>query len=579
MRNPLFFILPILLLALLASMLDASAYDFEEDGIYYTANRTMATVTYKTTDYNTYSGDVVIPESVNHNGVTYTVTAIDAEAFRSSSGLTSVTVPSTVTEIGMMAFYECDHLTRVDISSIEAWCKISFNYPECYSDDYSPLFSNPLYYARHFYLNGVEVTDLVIPNTIVTLNNYVFCNCEGLTSVAIPQSVKIINGNAFMDCKRLANVDIAPSVTVIGSQAFYGCTDLSSITVPRSVNIIESEAFNCCPGLSEIIVENGNAYYDSRANCNAIIKTATNTLIAGCQNTVIPNTVTAISGDAFKGCNTLQSIDIPHSVISITGNPFEDCDSLASITVADNNPVYNSRENCNAIIETATNKLITGCQNTIIPHTVTSIGDRAFYSCQGLRNIDIPNSVISIGKYAFAECTGLTHAIIPNSVETPVRYSGTGWFMGCTNLSHVTIGSSITQMGIIFHRCPNISYVTCLAAEPPITEDTWTVWDSGSPERPSNYDPEVYEQATLFVPLAALEAYKTAQYWKLFSEIRRLGDADGNGFVGIGDVTALIDLLLTSQGNDIYFGASDVNGDGKVNITDVTELIDVLLTQ
>ena len=579
MRNPLFFKLPILLLALLASMLDASAYDFEEDGIYYTANRTMATVTYKTTDYNTYSGDIVIPESVNHNGVTYTVTAIDAEAFRSSSGLTSVTVPSTVTEIGMMAFYECDHLTRVDISSIEAWCKISFNYPECYSDDYSPLFSNPLYYARHLFLNGVEVTDLVIPNTIVSLNNYVFCNCEGLSSVTIPQSVRIINGNAFMDCKRLANVDIAPSVTVIGSQAFYGCTDLTSITIPRSVNIIESEAFNSCPGLTGIIVESGNSYYDSRDNCNAIIKTATNTLIAGCQNTVIPNSVTAISGDAFKGCNTLQSIDIPHSVISITGNPFEDCGSLASITVAENNPVYDSRDNCNAIIETAADKLIAGCKNTNIPHTVTSIGDRAFYSCQELKSIEIPNSVKSIGKFAFAECSGLTHAIIPNSVETPVQYSGAGWFMGCTNLSHVTIGSSITQMGIIFHRCPNITSVTCLATTPPITEDTWTVWDSGSPERPSNFDLEVYGQATLFVPVTSLEDYKTAKYWKQFSLIRPIGDTDGNGLLGIADVTELVDLLLTSQGNEIHFGASDVNGDGLVNIIDVTELIDTLLAQ
>ena len=548
MKNPLFFKLPILLLALLASMQNAYAYDFEEDGIYYTVNRTMATVTYKTTDYNTYSGDVVIPESVNHNGATYAVTAIDAEAFRSSSGLTSVAIPSTVTEIGMMAFYDCDHLTRVDISSIEAWCKISFNYPECYSDDYSPLFSNPLYYARHLFLNGVEVTNLVIPNTIVTLNNYVFCNCEGLTSVAIPQSVKIINGNAFMDCKRLANVDIAPSVTVIGSQAFYGCTDLSSITVPRSVNIIESEAFNSCPGLTGIIVESGNSYYDSRDNCNAIIKTATNTLIAGCQNTVIPNTVTAINGDAFKGCNTLQSIDIPHSVISITGNPFEDCDSLASITVDENNPVYDSRDNCNAIIETAADKLIAGCQSTIIPNTVTSIGDRAFYSCQELKSIEIPNSVKSIGKFA---C--------------------------CTNLSHVTIGSSITQMGIIFHRCPNITSVTCLATTPPVTEDTWTVWDSGLPEQPSNFDPEVYGQATLFVPVTSLEDYKTAKYWKQFSLIRPIGDTDGNGLLGIADVTELVDLLLTSPGNGIYFGASDVNGDGLVNITDVTELIDILL--
>lgn len=134
-------------------------------------------------------------------------------------------------------------------------------------------------------------------------------------------------------------------------------------------------------------------------------------------------------------------------------------------------------------------------------------------------------------------------------------------------------------MGIIFHRCPNITSVTCLATTPPVTEDTWTVWDSGSPERPSNFDLEVYRQATLFVPVTALDLYKTAQYWKQFSEIRPIGDTDGNGLLGIADVTELVDLLLTSQGNEIHFGASDVNGDGKVNITDVTELIDTLLTQ
>lgn len=562
----------------LAGMSDAIAYDFEESGIYYTINRTTVSVTYKTTDYNTYSGEIVIPERAIHNGVTYTVTAIDAEAFRGSTGLTSITIPSTVTEIGMMAFYECDHLSRVDISSIEAWCKISFNFPAYYGDDYSPLFSNPLCYAKHLFLNGVEVTDLVIPNTIITLNSHVFYNCEGLTSITIPQSVRIINGSAFMGCEQLNDVNIAPSVTVIASQAFYGCTSLSSITIPRSVNIIEAEAFNYCPGLTEITVESGNSRYDSRDNCNAIINTATNTLIAGCQNTVIPNTVTGISGDAFKGCYTLQRITIPHSVISIIGNPFSECVSLENITVAENNPVYDSRGDCQAVIETTADKLIAGCQNTLIPRTVTSIGDYSFYSCTALKRIEIPNSVISIGKFAFAECKGLTQAIIPNSVETPVRYSGAGWFEGCTTMSHVTIGKSITQIGILFHRCPNITSVSCLAAVPPITEDTWTVWDSGLPEHPSNFDPIVYEQATLFVPVAALDAYKAAKYWKQFSEIRPLGDTNGDGVLSINDIVILIDSLLTADGNDIYSGASDVDGDGRVNIADVTELIDTLLT-
>ena len=156
-------------------------------------------------------------------------------------------------------------------------------------------------------------------------------------------------------------------------------------------------------------------------------------------NIVIPETilndgityrVTSISWSAFMNCADLSSITIPSSVDNISGNPFQNCPSLSSIIVSSENKKYNSSNNCNAIIETATNTLITGCKNTIIPSNVTTIGSYAFSGCTGLTSITIPNSVTTIGSYAFSGCTGLSSITIPNSV-TKVEsnaFKNTPWY-------------------------------------------------------------------------------------------------------------------------------------------------------
>ena len=220
------------------------------------------------------------------------------------------------------------------------------------------------------------------------------------------------------------------SVTAISHSAFYGCSSMTSITIPNSISSIGYyQTFYGCTGLSSIKVANDNPYYDSRNNCNAIIETASNKLIAGCKNTVIPNTVTAIGSYAFSR-GGLTSITIPNSVSSIDNYAFTGCTGLTDIKVVNDNPYYDSRNNCNAIIETASNKLIAGCKNTVIPNTVTSIGNFAFYQCSSLTSIDIPNSVTSIGHSAFNGCSSLTSVTIPNSVTTigGSAFFGTGWY-------------------------------------------------------------------------------------------------------------------------------------------------------
>ena len=220
---------------------------------------------------------------------------------------------------------------------------------------------------------------------------------------------------------------------------------------------IGSEAFSGCSSLTQIVVGEGNPIYDSRDNCNAIIETASNTLLYGCQNTIIPHSVTSIGDGAFDGRTSLTSIVLPNSVTSIGREAFSGCFGLTQIVVEEGNPIYDSRDNCNPIIETASNTLLYGCQNTIIPHSVTSIGDGAFDGCISLTSIVLPNSVTSIGGEAFSGCSGLTSITIPNSVTSIGEYA----FHGCSGLTSITIPNSVTSIGNdAFYGCSGLTSIT-----------------------------------------------------------------------------------------------------------------------
>ncbi len=290
------------------------------------------------------------------------------------------------------------------------------------------------WYSYHKYIKKV-----VIEGSVTSIGKYAFYHCSGLTSFTIPNSVTSIGEEAFGECSGLTSIIIGNSVASVGRSVFYACY-----------------------GLTSIIVESGNTKYDSRNNCNAIIETSSNTLISGCKNTIIPygvksigddafifckgltsitipysvtgignsaffgcdgltsvtipSRVTSIGSRAFYGCDGLTSVTIPTSVTSIGQSAFSSCYGLTSIIVESGNTKYDSRNNCNAIIETASNELKSGCNNTIIPNSVKSIGNYAFEGCKGLTSITIPNSVTSIGDYAFDGCKGLTSITIPSSV-------------------------------------------------------------------------------------------------------------------------------------------------------------------
>ena len=399
---------------------------------------------------------IIIPESVTQIGqgafsgcssltritIPESVTKIEEKAFDGCSSLTSITIPESVTEIGQSAFSGCSSLTSITVSK-----------------------DNKVYDSRED-CNAIIHTE---SNTLI----------RGCMNTVILPSVTEIGEGAFSGCSSLTSISIPESVTKIGDKTFWGCSSLTGITIPQSVEEIGEDAFYGCSSLTSITVSKENKVYDSREGCNAIIHTESNTLIRGCENTIILPSVTEIGEDAFWGCKSLTSITIPKSVTQIGKGAFSrcssltsiaippsvteigyrafsGCSSLTSITVSKDNKVYDSREDCNAIIHTESNTLISGCKNTIIPPSVKEIGKGAFDGCSSLTSISIPPSVTEIGRNAFHGCSSLTSITIPPSVTK----IGLDVFFCCSSLTSISIPPSVTEIGPdAFSGCTRLTEV------------------------------------------------------------------------------------------------------------------------
>ena len=467
-------------LVVLMSMIGAKTFAHDiavanADGvtIYYvwTNNKTELSVSYRgsyDTQYNEYSGNVVIPSSVEYQGNTYSVTSIGYYAFFYCTGLTSVTIPNSVTSIGQYAFNGTD------------W----------YNNQYDGL----LYLDNWLvgYKGNAPSGNVNIKYGTKGIAR-VFEDCSSITSVIIPNSVKFISYSAFKNCGNLASITIPNSVTSIESDAFYGTAWYDS--QPDGLVYAGSVAYKykgTMPDNTSISIKEGTLGITASAFEN----------YSGLTSLTIPNSVTSIGGYAFSGCSNLKTItseiEKPFAIPTNAFSSYTTCRLIVPVgTKADYQSTtgwssftdiiepgeggnvgtnievegihYKIGEN-NTVSVLAGNTKYTG--DFVIPNQVTfngkvysvaSIGESAFKDCSGLTSIKIPNSVKTIGSSAFRGCSGIFSVIIPNSVTEIGSYA----FNSCTNLTSVIIGSGVTSIGSYAFNNNNIKKILWLTNTPP----------------------------------------------------------------------------------------------------------------
>ena len=327
-------------------------------------------------------------------------------------------------------------------------------------------------YNAFWHCSGI--TSIALPNTLSGLQQGAFAGCTGITGeVVIPDSVRVINSDVFRWCSNLTSVVFSSALESIGHSAFKDCHSLEYISAfPESLSVISDNAFEYCYQLSGQIVIPSQVIVKTRAFANCGITAVT-----------FDEGVTSIAHEAFLNC-PITSIYLPSTVVSMSGRPFSGCAHLHTIIVDEANPVYDSRGNCNALIETSTNTLLIGGANTIIPNTVSIIGANAFCPCTDLYSITIPNSVERIEYGAFSGCNHLTTFTFPSSVSYIDDRA-----IGCSNLTSITCKSSTPPTA--FNHYIEFGYLNTFLCTP--------------------------REIPIYVPIGTSETYRHAEGWNYFT--------------------------------------------------------------
>ena len=415
-------------------------------------------------------------------------------AFCGRNALCSITIPNSVTSIGDGAFSGCYFVKKnfINYSQLDAEDNYYWG-AEIVDDEIDGLLikNGTIISCRK------NVVSTSIPEGITSIGSYAFQGCSSLTSITIPNSVTSIERYAFKDCSSLNFVTIGNSVTSIGDGAFSGCSSLTK------TNYIGDVAGWC--DIKFGYAEANPMYYSHNfyINNQEII------------DLIIPNTVDSIHDYAFSDCSSLTSVTIPNSITSIGFEAFAGCKSLTKTNYIGDiagwckikfggfgaNPMNYSH---NFYINDQEIK------DLVIPNTVGSIHNYAFYNCFSLTSITLPNSVTSIGNSAFCGCFYLTSITIPNSVTSIGNYA----FYDCSSLTSVTIGNSVTSIGDrAFYYCSSMNEIICNAITPPTCSSYI-------------FSSSVENTANLYVPSQSLKTYKEAQYWKYFDNILPIEEKD-----------------------------------------------------
>lgn len=514
------------------------------------------------------AGKVTVPSYVEG----FQVVEANGSAFYNCKSITSVVLPYTLKKMGNDVFWNCESLTEVSLpSNLEEMG--SWTFENCKKLKSVTIPSKITNIPRYTFYKCSALTDVKLPARIDSVFYEAFQYCTALQTIALPSTVRYIDSYAFYGCTSLKTITGITNVEYIGSSAFYntpwfdslpngmvyigkvayryngtipanttvsfkdgttcisgnvcsGGSNLVAVTIPASVRSIGQSPFGSHSGLNSITVAAGNKVYDSRGGCNAIIETATNTLIAGSNTTIIPSTVKAVAYDAFYG-SAITSVNIPDAVDSIASGAFNSCSKLKSVTIGKGlrtmnktnpfcysynlkdivvsaaNPYYDSRNNCKGIVDKRTNTLVVGTMGTVIPSTVKAIGDDAFRTCNGgnFYTYTVPSQIEKIGRYAFA-------------------YNA--------YMRSVTIGRGVNKIDdYAFYGCSRLTAIHALMDTPcEIKENVFRL--------SSTYGTDsIYNHATLYVPVGSRVNYMSTPGWNKFKHIvetNETGMLDGDIF-------------------------------------------------
>lgn len=508
-----------------------------------------------------------IPETVFYNGIKFIITEIDKSAFQNCENLVTVSLPNTIVKIGDYAFEWCEKLTDVvippnvieigerafsgsNLQSIVIPESVKFIGEHAFSSGENLVeirieSKKTKYDSRNNCHAMIDTTsnslivgcqNTIIPNNIKIIKEFAFCD-SSLTSIIIPPNVTEIEDYAFLRSD-LTSINIPDSVTHIGEFAFCKCYFLKSVSLNHTTKIIEASTFQHCVNLTSIDIPNnitsiGKNAFDECTSLTSItlhegIKHIEDFAFRNCKNLqliTLPNSVVSIGRGAFEGCTSLTSINIPSNVSSIGDCAFENCSNLSFMSVHTDNKTYDSRENCNAIIHTKSNKLIRGCNNTKIPNSIQSIEHNAFSCCLKLRKIKIPKNVSKIEERTFLGCTKLQEINIPHvtSIEEEafkdcsnlvsiytqeLKSIDRKAIVGCSALHAITIPGKCCSISI--ERCSQLDRIVCLSEN---------LYIEGLDS--------VKQNITMYVPNDLVEKY-TNKYKRNHLEIKSIEFKDDN---------------------------------------------------
>lgn len=441
---------------------------FSENGFTYTImkdNSSLSLESYQATAKTDFTHPLHIPASVTHEGKTYLVKRIESKAFKGvteiqsividegietirdyafecCTNLKSISIPASVESIGQGLFGSCYNLTSVVVAADN----------ECYD---SREGSNAIIDSNNDEL-VVACSATTIPSSAKSIADFAFYHCNTMEHLIIPEGMERIGNDVFFGCSSLKSVSLPESLTELGANVFCGCNSLTSIVIPKNVTEIGIDnIFAGCNSLTSIIVDHENPIYDSRSNCNGIVRRSDSTLIATCRTTTIVNDINALGDYCFAG-TVIHSIHIPKSVVTISENAFVDCLEIDEITVASDNLQYISPKGSNAILSKNGKTLLLGCRTTVIPEGVEIIGDNAFSGRYSKMVLRIPESVKSIGSSAFSCCNTICEAILPKSLQAIGPFA----FSNCANLSVVQLLAPVKIEMFTFSDCHNLSAVS-----------------------------------------------------------------------------------------------------------------------